>query len=241
MNGIDCLLEGLRLIRQPGLRRYVLIPLVLNVFIFAAMIVYGFMQIEAWVTAMMGRLPDWLSFLYWLMWPLAVLVALLFLFYGFTVVANIIAAPFNSVLSTRVEERLVGKLDDVPEVAWFSVFPRAIGREFSKLFYILPRFLGLLLLMFIPLVQIVAPFLLLLFSAWMMAVEYTDYAADNNELGFKPFRQRLQKVRLQALLFGLLAYALMAVPLLNLVIMPAAVAGGTKFWVEHLRQPKIAG
>ncbi|MBD3649490.1 MAG: sulfate transporter CysZ [Pseudomonadales bacterium] len=241
MNGIDCVFEGLRLIRQPGLRRYVVIPLVLNVCIFIAVIVWGFLQFDAWVTAMMESLPDWLSFLSWLMWPLAVLVALLFLFYGFTVIANIIAAPFNSVLSTRVEERLAGKAEDVPEIAWFKVFPRAIAREFSKLFYILPRFLGLLLLMFIPVLQVAAPFLLLLFSAWMMAVEYTDYAADNNGLEFKPFRQRLQAVRLQALMFGLLIYGLMAIPLINLVIMPAAVAGGTKFWVEHLRRPARDG
>ena len=38
MNGISCFLEGLKLIRQPGLRRYVVIPLVINVLVLSAAI-----------------------------------------------------------------------------------------------------------------------------------------------------------------------------------------------------------
>ena len=49
MNGIGCFLEGLQLIRQPGLRRYVVIPLVINVLVLSAAILYGVNQYEAWM------------------------------------------------------------------------------------------------------------------------------------------------------------------------------------------------
>lgn len=235
MTGIDCVFEGLRLIRQPGLRRYVIIPVLINVVIVTAILVYAFFMFEAWVDAVVGQLPDWASFLSWLIWPIAVLAAIIFLMYGFTIVANLIAAPFNAVLSTRVEQQLVGQLDDIPEIAWWKVIPRAIGRELGKIFYFLPRLVGLLILTLIPVVNIVAPILLLLFSAWMMAVEYTDYAADNNEVGFRDLRRRLAGMRIQSLLFGIFAYLLMAIPVLNLVLMPAAVAGGTVYWAKNLR------
>lgn len=235
MNGIDCVLEGLRLVRQPGLRRYVIVPLLINVAIFTLVVVYGYMHLETWVNAITSQLPDWLSFLSWLIWIVAVLVAIAFLLYAFTIFANIIASPFNAVLATRVEERLLGSLDDIPEISWWRVMPRAVGRELAKVAYFLPRLIGLLILTFIPVVNIAAPFLLLLFSAWMMAVEYTDYAADNNELGFRRLRERLGTNRLQSLMFGIVIYMLMAIPVINLVLMPAAVAGGTVFWAKNLR------
>lgn len=235
MTGIDCAFEGLRLIRQPGLRRYVIMPLIINIIIFAAVLGYAFLLFETWIDAIVGQLPDWASFLYWLIWPIAVLAGVVFLMYGFTIVANIIASPFNAVLSTRVEEQMVGRLDDIPQIVWWRVIPRTIGRELAKIVYFLPRLVGLIILTMIPFVNIIAPILLLLFGAWMMAVEYTDYAADNNEVDFRDLRRRLGANRLQSLLFGILVYALMAIPVINLVLMPAAVAGGTVFWAKHLR------
>lgn len=235
MTGIDCALEGLRLIRQPGLRRYVIMPLAINIIIFAVVLGYAFVLFETWIDAIIGQFPDWASFLYWLIWPLAVLAAVVFLMYGFTILANIIASPFNAVLSVKVEEQMVGRLDDVPQIVWWRVIPRAIGRELAKIAYFLPRLIALLILTMIPFVNIIAPILLLLFGAWMMAVEYTDYAADNNEVGFRDLRRRLGANRLQSLLFGILVYVLIAIPVINLVLMPAAVAGGTVFWAKHLR------
>ena len=41
--------------------------------------------------------------------------------------------------------------------------------------------------------------------------------------------------RFDALMFGLPAYLLLTVPIVNLILMPIGVAGGTRFWVEHLR------
>lgn len=235
MTGIQCVLEGLRLIRQPGLRRYVVIPLAINIIIFAAVLAYAFLLFGTWIDAIIAQFPEWASFLYWLIWPIAVLATVVFLMYGFTILANIIASPFNALLSIKVEEQMVGSLDDIPQIVWWRIVPRAIGRELAKIVYFLPRLVALLILTMIPFVNIIAPILLLLFGAWMMAVEYTDYAADNNEIGFRDLRRRLGANRLQSLLFGILVYVLIAIPVINLVLMPAAVAGGTVFWAKRLR------
>ena len=101
--------------------------------------------------------------------------------------------------------------------------------------YLLPRLLGLLLVSLIPLVNAVAPFLWILFGAWMMAVQYTDYAADNNDMTFTGLRRRLAERRVQSIMFGLPAYLLLAIPVVNLILMPVGVAGGTVFYVRHLK------
>ena len=113
---------------------------------------------------------------------------------------------------------------------------RSVSREFIKLAYYLPRLLALLILSIIPLFNAVAPFLWLAFGAWMMTIQFADYAADNNEISFSELRRRMARNKLDALLFGTIAYVLVAIPLLNLILIPAAVAGGTVFWVEHLAE-----
>ena len=43
-----------------------------------------------------------MGWLHWLLWPLFVLTVLIVVFYAFSLVANVIAAPFNSLLAERV-------------------------------------------------------------------------------------------------------------------------------------------
>jgi CysZ protein len=234
MNGLGCLRRGMGLITQPGLRQYVIVPLLINVIVMSVFIAYGIAQYEDWMAYIANSLPEWAGFLTWIIGVLAILVGVAILLYGFTIVGNVIAAPFNAILSVKVEEHLLGRplVSNTP----FGVLAvRSVAREFVKLMYYLPRLLGLLIISVIPVINVIAPVLWILFGAWMMAVQYTDYAADNNELGFSGLRQRLRGNTMDALLFGILAYVVVAIPFLNLLLIPAAVAGGTVFWVEHLR------
>jgi CysZ protein len=189
------------------------------------------------MTMLTDSLPAWLEFLSWIIGVLAILMGIAVLLYAFTIVGNIIAAPFNALLAVKVEEHLLG-ITIASDTPFYIVALRSVGREFSKLRYYLPRLLGLLVLTLIPGVNTLAPVLWLLFGAWMMAVQYTDVAADNNELAFGALRVRLGQHKLDALWFGLVVYIIVAIPLLNLLLIPAAVAGGTVFWVEQLRVPE---
>ncbi|MBQ61498.1 MAG: sulfate transporter CysZ [Gammaproteobacteria bacterium] len=234
MNGIDCFVEGFQLVRTPGLRKYIVIPTVINVFVLVALITVSVSQFDYWVGGLMGMLPEWMSFLSWLIKMLAVLIVAVLLFYLFTIIANIIASPFNALLSIKVEEHLVGNLPASTTSIWLIV-PRTVGREIAKLYYFLPRLVGLLLVSIIPLINTAAPILWLLFGAWMMAIQYTDYAADNNEISFSDLRRELGGARFQSVLFGTPVYLLLAIPLANLILLPVAVAGGTVFWIKNLR------
>ena len=234
MSGLDCFLDGFALIRRPGLRRYFIVPVLINVVVLISLIVFSYTRFDGWVNLIMAWFPNWMSALYWLIWGMSLIVVTVLLLYSFTVIANLIASPFNAVLSIRVEEKLTGK-PPVSTVGPLMVLPRALGRELSKLMYVLPRLLGLLLLTIIPVINAVSPFLWLLFGAWMMAIQYADYAADNSDVSFTSLKDRLTGKRFQSILFGLPAYLLLTIPVVNLILMPVGVAGGTRFWVEHLK------
>ena len=175
-----------------------------------------------------------MSALYWLVWGISLIVLLVLILFVFTFVANIIASPFNAILSIKVEQVLTGAAP-VSTVSPWLILPRSVARELGKLRYILPRLLGLLLITIIPVINTVAPFLWVLFGAWMMSIQYADYAADNNDVSFGELQSRMRARRFDALMFGLPAYLLLTVPVVNLILMPIGVAGGTRFWVEHLR------
>jgi CysZ protein len=155
-------------------------------------------------------------------------------YYSFSVVANIIAAPFNGILSEKVEQRLRGVT--ITDSGWkeiLALIPRTVAREIAKLLYYLPRLLFLLILTFIPVLGMVAPILLLLFGCWMMAIQYCDYPMDNNKVSFRAMKDSLKQCRLTSVGFGGLISFGMMIPLLNLLIMPAGVVGATIFWVEE--------
>lgn len=234
MTGLDCFINGFSLITRPGLRQYVIIPTLINTIVLSLIAALTISQFTIWVDDIMGWFPDWMSVLYWLIWLIALLVMLVLVLFCFTFIANIIASPFNAILSEKVEEQLTGKPPE-SNVSVITVLPRAIGREIAKLFYVLPRLLGLLLFTLIPVLNTVSPILWVLFGAWMMAIQYADYGADNNDFSFRELRDRLRQNRMQALMFGLPAYLLLTLPVVNLVLIPVGVAGGTQFWVERLR------
>lgn len=234
IRGANYLLRGFSMVMEPGLRAFVVVPLTINVVLFAIAIYTMIQLFSVWVGALLDWMPDWLNFIDWLLWPIFALLVLVVIYFGFGVVTNFIAAPFNGILAERVEQRLRGAtLVDEGWKAMLAMIPRALQREMAKLIYMLPRFLLLLVITFIPVVGLFSPILWFLFGAWMMAIQYCDYPMDNNHISFKDLRTYLKQKRITSLGFGGLVSAGMLVPVLNLVIMPAAVVGATIYWVEE--------
>jgi len=67
-----------------------------------------------------------------------------------------------------------------------------------------------------------------------MCIQYVDYPADNDGVNFRKTIEKLKTRRTQSLIFGSLVTVLIGIPLLNLIVMPAAVAGATLFWHDQL-------
>ena len=226
------------MLTEPGLRSFVLVPLAINLVLFTAAIYLLVQQFSSLVDYFLSYIPDWLSFLDWLMWPVFAVLVLVTVYFSFSIVANFIAAPFNGLLAERVEQRLRGAV--ITDDGWKDLLasvPRALHREMAKLLYQLPRFLLLLIITLIPVIGLAAPVLWFFFGAWMMAIQYCDYPMDNNKISFHDLRSHLKTRRLSSLGFGALVSMGMLIPILNLLIMPAAVIGATIFWVEEFAQP----
>ncbi|MEO6696935.1 MAG: sulfate transporter CysZ [Gammaproteobacteria bacterium] len=238
VTGARYLLRGFRLIRQPGVRRYVAIPLLLNTLIFAVLAFYAgqwLQTLNSWLTS---YLPDWLDWLQWLLWPLFILVALMVIYFGFSLLLNLIGAPFNGLLAEAVETHLTGRT--APEQSWsrllLDIAP-ALLNELRKIGYFLLRALPLLLLFFIPVANLASPVLWIIFSAWMLCLQYTDYVMGNHGLSFPEQRRKLAGKWRISLGFGGAALLATLIPGVNLIVMPVAVAGATAMYLERIARP----
>ncbi|SFL86620.1 sulfate transporter CysZ [Marinobacter zhejiangensis] len=240
-HGLGYLGEGFRLIKQPGLRLFVIIPLMINLVLFVSMAYFMATAFSSLIETAMGWLPDWawLQSLDWLFWLLYGAVILLMLAYGFVVVANLIGSPFYGYLAELTEKHLTGEEPTV-EGGWAQIvrdIPRALWREVQKILYYLPRALGLFIIGLIPVINLAAAVLWFIFNSWMMALQYVDYPADNNRVSFPMLKKQLAQRRLSALGFGFPVALAAMVPVLNLLVVPAAVCGATAFWVRESRLP----
>lgn len=241
-NGVEYFFRGFSLIRTKGLKRFVLIPLFINLVLFATAFYFLFGQIGWAIDWLMSGIPDWLGWLrdglVFILWPIAVLSVLLIFGLVFGTLANLIAAPFNGLLAEKVEKHLTGQsLGDEGLIAIAKDIPRTLSRELAKLGYYLPRAIGFLLLFFI--LPVIGQVLWFLFSAWMMAVQYCDYPFDNHKIAFRDMRNTLNAHRSQSFGFGIMVSLFSSLPLLNLLVMPVAVCGATAFWVEELREQRL--
>ena len=236
-SGIHYFSEGWRLVRLPGIKRYVVMPLLVNIVLMGLAFWWLFLQLGAWIPSLMSHVPEWLQWLSYLLWPLAVISIVLVFSYLFSTIANWIAAPFNGLLAEQLEGVLTGK--PLPDTSIWSVVkdvPRIMAREWKKLAYYLPRAIVLLILYFIPGIgQTVAPVLWFLFSAWMMSIQYCDYPFDNHKVSFPDMRNALRRNKVDNLQFGALTSLFTMIPILNLVIMPVAVCGATAMWIDRYR------
>ncbi len=232
------LLRGLRLIREPRLRRYVVVPLVINVVLIAVLVGLFGWQLGGWLDAWLAGLPNWLAWLETVLWWIGLLMAALVFCYLFTFLANLIASPLNGMLSAQVEQLLTG---DKPEshMTLAEEMVDGVAGELRRLRFYLGRAVLLaaasLVLLFIPLANIAIPFLWFGFGAYMLAFEYLDQPMANRGMAFDAKLAYLRSRRWRHLGFGSVVTLITAIPLANLLVMPAAVAGATALYLDVTR------
>ncbi len=241
--GFRCLLEGLGLIAEPGLRRHAVMPLLLSVVVFIVLLVvaiYYFGGLVGWVD---HRLPSWLAWSAWLLW-IGLAFAYAFGFYfGFTAVVGLVGLPFFMALTNAVERRMTGRL---PETHRDMLYLTWIGfwRQFPRLWYLLLWLLAVclasLILFFIPLVNVLIAPLWFLFSAWAFAVMISDFPLGARNLNWPRQHELIRGQRGRLFGFGIAAAAMAMVPVLNLFLLPAATAGITQLWIEILEPEAVA-
>lgn len=230
--------RSLRTLRlHPRLLPYIIIPFLINITVFSSAVYLG---LDFFGTTVVEQLPQgdtwyWAA-LYWLVWALAVLVTAVLVFFTFTVVGNLIASPFNDLLSERTEEVLSGQTND-------EAF--AIGQFLSDAWQTV-KMEAKKMSIFVAVMLLILPLNLLpgvgngIYT--VLAVSLTLFFLSFEYLGFVLVRKRKffseQKSYIFARKFLMLGFScgvmvLLMIPFFQMLCIPLAVIGITRLWCEE--------
>ena len=231
-----CLWEGLELALSPQCRAHVIVPIIVNVILLSAGGAAAYLGVRHWIFGWTDTLPGFLSWLGWILAAIAALLIIFLCFWFFSAVATIIASPFYGLLADRAEMAICGtQSEDMGFAGVVRDIPRCLKRELRKQLFFLPRALLCLLVTIVPVLNVISPVPWFLLGSWMGCLQYADYAYDNHKVPFAQMRADLASSKMATFSFGAAVALLTAVPVLNLVIPPAAVCAGTRYYVELRR------
>jgi len=217
---VQSLAKGMSLLAHKKLRKYVLVPIAVNIILFSSMLYLGYHYVGLFIAQF---IPGWLQWLDWLIYPLFFISFFVAGFFTFTLVANLIASPFYGGLAAKTQHILDGQTGEIQEQPILSVF----GSELKRMSYLLSRAIPIVIISIIPGLNLIAPVLWGLFGAWGISMEYFAYPLENEGVLFSEQRQTLKSMRVGALSFGGIVLFGLMIPVLNIFIPPIAVISAT--------------
>jgi CysZ protein len=225
---VSCLLKGMKLLAHPRLRQFLIIPVIINMLLYSLFLFLGYHYVGELIDQF---IPSWLQWLSWVLWPLFFISFFIVGFFTFTVLANMLSAPFYGKLAASTLAIVEGQSINSIE----QPVARVVSAELKRAGYFASRALPLLIVSIIPGLNFLAPFLWGFFGAWGVALEYLAYPLENEGVLFSEQRQLVKGAKVGALSFGALVALGLTLPLVNIIVAPAAVIAAT-LYVRELKQ-----
>ena len=230
--------RSLRILRHnPRLLQYIVIPFLINLVVFSGAVYLGLDFFGNTVVEYIPQGEAWYwSVLYWFLWVVAVLLTAVLVFFSFTVVGNLLASPFNDLLSERTEEVLSGRINDEPfsfgrflRDAWQTILLEA--RKMWVFVAIMVLILPLNLLPGIG--NSIYTVLAVSLTLFFLCFEYLGFVMVRKRQFFREQKNYIMARKILMLGFSCGVMALLAIPFFQLLCIPLAVVGATRIWCEE--------
>jgi CysZ protein len=230
--------RSFRLVRNnPRLILYILVPFLINTLVFSGAVYLGLDFFGSTVVEYIPQGESWYwSVRYWFLWVVAVLLTAVLVFFSFTVVGNLLASPFNDLLSERTEEVLIGAINDEPfslRRFWADAF-QTILLEAKKMWVFVMVMVLILPLNLLPgigngLYTVLAVSLTLFF----LCFEYLSFVMVRKRQFFREQKSFIFARKFLMIGFSCGVMAILAIPFFQLFCIPLAVIAATRIWCEE--------
>jgi len=240
--------------QKPDLWKYLIIPMAVNLVLGAVLygsgLYWGWQSVQALTTQLsqaldqlIADLPNWLSFLEYLIvllgWLLrALLTIILFILIGFILLqfGSVIGSPWYSQLSEEVEKLRLGKVTAI-DVGMIRDIGRALLFEIKKLLLALGVGIILFFCNFVPAIgSIISTIGGITLTATIVCLDCFDSTLERRRLSFREKLKTVYRYLPASGSFSLLCLGLISVPLLNLFTIPLCIMAGTLFICDRVKQ-----
>ena len=207
LTGAGYFFRGMALLPRPGLRGFVVIPLLANIAVFALIASSLYQLMSGYYSDFTGEISGSWQFLTWIITPLIWVVGTLLSGYLSIFLVLFLTSPFHGLLAEKVEEQVTGEVLDNDSSALQTALavPRGFLREIQKFCHYLPMAFLVLIISIVPGINVAAPFLWILLGAWMMSLQFIDYPMDNHRLPFSDVREACGAQRSTSIGFGMVS------------------------------------
>jgi CysZ protein len=153
---------------------------------------------------------------------------------GFTTLTLVVGGPFYENIAERIEDDL-GATDGHVDLSWWRLLLLGVRDGILLLLRSLVFTVLLFLASFLPVVgQSVVPVLLVLVTAWFIALEVVAVPFYRRGIDLRGRTAMLRRRRMLMVGLGLPAALLCMIPLMAIVVMPVAFAGGVLVALDTL-------
>jgi CysZ protein len=214
------------------LRKLAMMPLLVNILLFAVGIPIIIWLVTAFTEDILGgesSIQVGLRVALQIVLSIMVIVAS---FYLFAIIGNIVAAPFNSALSEAIEEHLTGR-PLVNQVGVVQGAMRGILTGIGRLFLFILLYPPIFLTQLIPVAGfIIHPILAVLYGAFVLSLDFTDPTFERHLDTFRQKAGYIWRRKPLYLGFGLTAVAMAIVPIINFLLLPLCVTAAAMIYLE---------
>jgi len=210
--------------------------MIINLLIYGSVFILSYSwftgSIESWLGIEGAEAGFWLRFLHTALLIIGFILLLFFCYLLFTILGNVITAPFNEEISQRVEEIVVGTKEGHKMGFWEDAYISIKG-EVQKLAFYLIILLLIFSLNLIPIAgSVIATVLGVIFSSFYNALDFLDYPMTRKRMRFRDKLKVTRKGKLVTYGFGFTAFLLLFLPVINVFMKPILVVAGTSLYYE---------
>ena len=222
--------------RAPGARRWALVPLALNFLLYALIIFFA-----VWL-ANSFRIPEAHWDFWWgtgealaslvnagtpyIKWLIVVPLIAVVCYSSFTFVGMLIAAPFNDILSEKIESYITGR-DTGGSAPLRLTIKATLISLLSTMRMLARQMLCALLCLPLLLIPVVGAGVMFVAMSYYAGLGFFDIGMARNFLRHGQKMAAAKEIRWQIVGLGMVMQGMFLIPLAGLLLLPLGVAGGT--------------
>jgi len=223
---------------QNGLKRFFIIPFLLNIIILSAVFYFSYSFLAPWLNSFAAGDEWYMSVARFLISPVVIflLVVITVIIYSF--IGNIITAPFNEYISEKIELLETGSTGWTGKSPGAAASAKNAALNAAKIILLLAAVnLLLLLLNLLPVIgSIVYAVSSFLANSFFLGLQFFDYPLERRGLSFK---EKIRKGRAYFLLVAGLGtgFLLMTyIPIAGFLSLNLAAAGASRLYIDQMKE-----